>query len=535
MKKVFNTTKEKEENLKQIDLEINERLKEIENDGNTKLAKDKLIMYISLACSFVFMITYFISSMINSYNMVNQLDIIISTSIISLFTVLFIVTSLFLDKDKKRIFVIICGVILSIYFLFMLLIQNSIIKLPKQDVVLNFYGKDIKEVVKWAEENNILVEQIYENSDTYPMYQIINQNIEPGTLTKKIDKIIVVVSDGPNVDKETIIPDMKNWDIDKVIDFVEDNYLTNLTIDFEFNNQVEKDLVFFQENESDKMLRNSKIYLKASLGKKENLNSLAMKNLVGLDTFHATTWLGRNAINYEIIYGYSDKYDEGTVIKQSITKGKIIDKERTKTVTLTVAKKNEITVIDFSNMKASEITSWATDNKLKIEFEEEYDDSIDEGKVISSNKIKGDTVEIGDTIKITLSKGQIKMIKFTDVDSFRNWANQNDITYDIEYEFSNTVDNGKLIGSSHKENQVIKNTDNVKLVISQGSKTIVPDFIGKTKSEAETLCKDNHLKCEFIYSDNSDEDKDTIIKQSMKKGSNIPSNTEITLTLSSGK
>ena len=52
-----------------------------------------------------------------------------------------------------------------------------------------------------------------------------------------------------------------------------------------------------------------------------------MRNLVGMDTFHATTWLGRNAINYEIVYGYSDKYDDGTVIKQSITKGKIIDKE----------------------------------------------------------------------------------------------------------------------------------------------------------------------------------------------------------------
>ena len=534
MKRVFNTDKEKEENLKQINLEIEERLKEIKDENTDKLPKSKLIMYISLACSFVFMITYFISSIINSYNMINQIDFIIGIFLISIFTILFIITSLFLDKDRKRIFVIVTSIILNIYFLFMLLVQNSIINFPKQNTVLNFYGKDIQEVVKWAEKNNILVEQIYENSDTYPMYQIMSQNVEPGTLTKKIDKITVIVSDGPNIDKETIIPDMKNWDIDQVIDFVEENYLTNLTIDFEFNNQIEKGLVFFQENESDKMLRNSKIFLKASLGKKENLDSIAMKNLVGLDTFHATTWLGRNAIKYEIIYGYSDKYDEGTIIKQSITKGKIIDKERTKIVTLTVAKKNEITVIDFSNMKASEITSWATDNKLKIEFEEEYDDTLEEGKVISSSKTKGDTVEVGDTIKIVLSKGQIKMIKFTDVDSFRSWANDNDITYDIEYEFSNTIANGKLISSSHKENQVIKNTDNVKLVISQGGKTTVPDFIGKTKLEAEKLCKENYLKCNFVYSDEEDDDA-TITKQSMKKESNVPSNTEITLTLSTNE
>ena len=91
---------------------------------------------------------------------------------------------------------------------------------------------------------------------------------------------------------------MVNWDVDHVVDFVEENFLTNLTIDFEFNNMVEKGLIFEQKNESEKMLRNSKIALKASLGKKENLDSIAMKNLVGMDTFHATTWLGRNAVKY---------------------------------------------------------------------------------------------------------------------------------------------------------------------------------------------------------------------------------------------
>ena len=60
-------------------------------------------------------------------------------------------------------------------------------------------------------------------------------------ITVKNNKL-TLFNDGPNIDKETIIPDMKNWDVDKVIKFVEENYLTNLTIDFEFSNQIEKDL-----------------------------------------------------------------------------------------------------------------------------------------------------------------------------------------------------------------------------------------------------------------------------------------------------
>ena len=534
MKKIFSTKLEKDKNIEKINLEINKKLNEIASSESDSMPKDKLIMYIALASCLVLMIAYFVSSIINSFNYIKQIEIITSASILAIFTMFFIITSLFLDQKRKRIFVIISSILFSIYFLFQLLVQNSILSLPKQSTVLNFYGKDIKEVVKWAEDNSILVEQVYENSDIYPMYQVIGQNITAGTLTKDVDKITVIVSDGPDTDKETIIPDMKNWDVDKVINFVEDNYLTNLTIDFEFSNQIEKGLVFYQENESDTMTRDSKIYLKASLGKKENIDSIAMKNLVGLDLFHATTWLKRNAISYEIIYGYSNKYDDGTIIKQSVTKGKIIDKERTKVVTITVAKKGEITVLDFSNMTSSEITNWATENKLKIEFDEEYDDTIPEGKVIRSSKLKGDTVEVGDTINIVLSKGQIKMIEFTDIDNFRNWADENEITYNIEYQFSSTVESGKLINSSHKKGQVIKNTDNINLVISQGGNVTVPNFIGKTKSEAEELCSNNNLNCEFVYSNDSS-NKGTIIKQSMKSGSNIPTQTLITLTISSGQ
>ena len=185
-------------------------------------------------------------------------------------------------------------------------------------------------------------------------------------------------------------------------------------------------------------------------------------------------------------------------------------------------------------MTASEITEWATDNKLKINFLEEYDDTIEQGKVISSSKLKGDTVEVGDTIDIVLSKGQIKMIKFTTVDDFKEWAQENDITYQIEYQFSNSVKAGKIIQASHEAGDVIHNTDTIYLVISQGGTTTVPDFLGKNKEEAKDLCSDNYLKCEFVY-EASDQDKDTVIKQSMKKNSNVPTDTSVTITLSSGK
>lgn len=522
MKKFYSTEKEKQANLEMIDKKINDKLKEMPSDGNKKL---NLSIYISLACVIVFTIIYFISSINYSFGIEKQLETIIGTVIICIFSICFIIIGLFLDFKKKRIAVIVGSIIFCTYFIFQLLVQNSIINLSQQNTVPNFYNKDIVEVVEWAEKNNILVEQSYENSDNFDIYHIISQDIKPGTLTKNIKKIKVVVSDGPQENKETLIPDMIGWTTDEVIKFVNKNFLTNLNISFEFNNDIQKDIVFGQINESNKMLRNSKIDLKISLGTKNDIQAISMKNLVGLNTFNAVTWLGRNNIKYEIEYGYSDKYDEGTIIKQSISKGKIIDKERTKTVVITIAMKNKITVPDFSKLSITEITSWATDNKLKIEFKDEFDDTIEKGKFVSSNKFKGDTVNVGDTIEVTISKGQIRMIEFTNIDDFRKWANENNITYNINYEFNDKVKAGEIISSSHKTNEIIKNDDSVNLIISQGGTVDVPNFSGKTKSEATTLCKNSNLKCSFTGNGN------IVNNQSMRAGSTVPINTSITLEL----
>ena len=180
-------------------------------------------------------------------------------------------------------------------------------------------------------------------------------------------------------------------------------------------------------------------------------------------------------------------------------------------------------------MNANEINTWATNNRLKIEFKEEHDDTIKKGKVVSSNYIKGNLINVGDTIQVTLSKGQIYMISFSNLDDFITWADGNDIAYQINYEYSNSIEKGKLISSSHKENQIIKNNETVILVISQGGNTIIPNLIGMTKEEASNSCKKANINCKFV--DDSNEKNTKVIKQSMRSGSNVPSGTTVTLTL----
>ncbi len=494
-------------------------------ERNRKEQIFQIFTYFCLALALVSTVSYMIYVILNSSNLQKQIVSIISVIILAIFSVLYVVMGMFAKSKKVKIFLIIGSLLLSFYSMFQLLTGIF----STNDYVLDFTGKDIKEVVSWADERNILVEQTFQNSDEIEKYKVMEQDTKAGTSTKKIQKIKVIVSDGPDENKKTEITNMIGWKLDDVIQFIEENHLTNVTILFEFNEEIEKDIIF-EQDVIDKIQRKEPITLKSSLGKEEDLPSVTMANLVGLDTFHALIYLGRNHLNYQIEYAYSEDQEEGTVLKQSISKFKIIHPNDKTQITITIAKENEITVTDLSKMNQAEVTTWATNNRLKVEFQEDWDDTIKKGKVISYSPTKGTNLEVGDTITVTISKGPLRMIAFKDIDSFKKWADENNVIYSIDYQFSDTIESGQLISSSHKKDEIIKNNDTVKLIISQGGNTTVPNLIGMTKEEAEKNCKKANINCKFVY-EGKNQENTTVIKQSMRSGSTVPDNTTVTVTL----
>lgn len=485
----------------------------------------QIFTYFCLALSLVSTVTYMIYMILTSNNLLNQIVSIISVLVLAIFAILYVIIGMFAKSKKVKIFLIIGSLLLSFYSIFQIILD---INYPR-DFVLDFTGMDIKEVVIWAEERNILIEQEFKNSDTVSQYKIISQDIFKGTPTKDVKKIKVIVSDGIDTSVSTEVTNMVGWDLDDVVAFIDKNHLTNVTIDFKFSETIEKDKIISQDVIKE-IKRNEPVTLVSSLGKEAELKSVTMDNLVGLDTFHALVYLGRNHLNYTIEYNYSDEKDEGIVLKQSIKKWKVIMPNDDEEIIVTICKKDKITIPDLAKMDVTEITTWADENRLKIELSEEYDDTIKLGKVIIYSPAKGKMIDINSTIKVVISKGQLRMIKFSSIDSFKTWADENGVLYTIDYKFSSNVDKGKIISSSHSENQVIKNNDTVKLIISQGGNTIVPNLVGIIKEEAINSCKEANITCKFIYL--NDNEKYTIVtKQSMKNGSNVPINTTVTLTL----
>ena len=121
-----------------------------------------------------------------------------------------------------------------------------------------------------------------------------------------------------------------------------------------------------------------------------------------------------------------------------------------------------------------------------------------------------------------------------DVDKIRSFANENGLQFVLNEEFNNDVEKGKIISVDKKPGQTLSQTETITVVVSLGKKRSIPNFIGMTRSEAKNACDNNGLSCTFNYA-YSTKTKDTVINQNKTAGSEVSEGTNVILTISNGK
>ena len=501
-----------------------------ENKETEPKSIKSIIFYICLSLALVTTVALFIYTVVVSPSVKTQLSSILQIALLAVFTIFFTFTAISTDK-KGKTYAAIASICLTCFSGYQLLEKTNILNLPTQQVVEDFNGKIFTDAVSWASDNKITLEQIYEKSDIVEENHIISQDIKAGTLAKDITKLTITISEGPDYNKEVVIPSMLGWDADKVLAFIKENFLSNVEVNFIISDE-KKDTVIEQVG-SGNMKRNDKITLTFSIGTEEDITTFTIADLTNLSEFEATFYLKRHGISYEINHEYSKEIRKGYVIKNNKANEEVNPK--TDKITLTISKGAEIKVPDLTAMTMEEIAVWISENKLKVKFTDRYDDNIKETHAISASVKKDDIIEEGTLIEVVISKGQLKMERFTSVTDFKEWADKYGITYTENYEFNDSIKSGEIISFSHKDGEVIKNGDSVTITISQGKALTVPNFIGKSKSSIASTCKDKGLTCTFVYGKYNDNvAKDIATGQSKKEGSTIGEGASISITLSRG-
>ena len=523
----------KKESTKTEEIKIKEEKvnKEVKNTTsiNNKNYKHPIIhgfLIILLLVSFA----YFIISLF--YTKEANISTLINSLLLMLFTLLFVSVSITTVRKNKNGFFI-SSLLLFSYFIFGILTTLGIVNISG-NTVINFTNMSLTDVIKWSDNNNVKIIQNYEYSDMISEYFVINQDVKAGTKLKDVDEITISISEGPSPYKEVILPNMMGWNTDDVLEFIKKNHLSNVSVEFIQGTTNENTLI--EQSKSGNVRRNDEIKFTFSYGDERHYTEVKLIDLVGKSKFDAEFYLKQWGIKYEFDYDFSYKIERGKVMEQNVKAGEVISisGDNVKTLKVTISKGPKIVVPDLSGFDAAKITEWVIDNKLKIEFKERYDDSVEENGVIEVNYKKDDVLEEGTLVTVTLSKGKLVMEKFDSYSAFREWADTYGIGYEEAHEFSDEVAAGNVIRYSYDVGATIKNGDVVIVTISDGRKVSVPNVVGSTKSQAQDKLSKAGLGYSFVYKYSSNVAQGKAISQSMSAGSEVSQGTTVTVTISNG-
>ena len=518
--------KVKEEKVLEKPIEIKEEKKEevkdkVELKPVKKLKKHTLVNIIVIVLlafsivSFGFIVLNKSSSIIN----------LISSLLLTVFVICFSVVSITYKRNSKSMILVGSLLLIGYFVLGIINPESSVISINS---VPNFSGKSITEVMKWASKNSITVNQEYEYSDMIPEYRIISQ--EEVKKNNKISELNVAVSEGANPSKEIIVPSMIGWDTERVLKFIKSNYLSNVIVEF-IQSDMAKDTVINQ-SASGNLKRDDELKLTFSYGEELDTSEVSLIDFKNMSRFEVEFYMKQHQLKYKFEEEFSKSIKRGYATKQSIAAGEKVNVNDTEVI-VTISKGPEIKVPNLKKYSMTEITEWAINNKVKLNFSDSYDDTVKKNAIISTSVNEGDIIEQGTVVKVVLSRGNLKMPEFESIEEFYEWANKYNVKYEEAHEFSDTVEAGKVISYSYKTGSVIKNGDSIKVTISDGAKRSVPSVVGLSKNNACGKLEDAGLNCSVSYR-NSSENKDKVLSQSISAGSEVSNGTTVVICVSNG-
>lgn len=533
--KIKEALKEQKKNQQMKSEIIPEKIeKAISTDHTTSKKKIHKFTRIFLSITSIGILTFWIFSLIDSFNRVNHIYTLVCSTLISVGCFFLVIAGLMTKIKPRSTSNIIGGSCLLSFAIINTLVLTNVLTFPTQPVLLDFSNKSINVAMKWAHENKVNLTPTYEYSDAIKENHVITQSQKGEILAKNVKDLEVIVSKGPNYDLEANIPDMEGWDVDRVVKKIKELKLDleKVNISFDFN-EAKRDTLY-EQSKTGKVKRNDSITFKFSLGKKENLKPVELVNLRNKIKFDAVLWLKRNGIQYEIEYKFDSEIEKGKVISTDPKTGTII-KQSEMTVKVYISKGAKIVAPDFMNMSLDEIIEWASKNNITLNYESEYNPKIKAGGIVRVSAKKGSTIEEGSTITVVTSKGALKMINFgEDLSKLRSFAEQHGINIVEKQEFNKDIEQGKIISISHKPGQIIHSGESIEIIISKGNAIKIPSFIGMSEANAKNTCNNLGIDCtiSYVY---SNEEKGTVIDQNKASGTEVSKNSNIVLSISAGR
>ncbi len=278
-----------------------------------------------------------------------------------------------------------------------------------------------------------------------------------------------------------------------------------------------------------------------SIGKNNDL--VDVPNLVGQDFALLEEIQDLDIIKEE---EYDDEVEAGIILSQRPLPEEQVIKGTKVVVVVSLGPTPQVItmpdVVDMTKEQAIDVLESKSLN-LKFEIEEEFDDDIDEGKVIRATPAKDTELSSGQTITLYVSKGrEIKTGEMPNLENLtlelakatleRQKLNLNITTEEV---FDSNIAEGNVVRTDPEFGNELKTEQNVKLYISKGPETeLMPNVVGMNIETAVKIIQGAGFKTPAIEYKQSQQEKDEVIEQSHEKNTELDINTQITLYISEG-
>ena len=178
--------------------------------------------------------------------------------------------------------------------------------------------------------------------------------------------------------------------------------------------------------------------------------------------------------------------------------------------------------------------------EIQLVATEEYNNEYPAGIIVDQEKAAGRIVKIGDTLKVTVSKGT-RVVKIPDLKNYHQSSAARALEdLGLNYVFvetaSDDISADNVVMTDPASGTEVEEGTTVRILVSLGpttEDTLVPYVVGKDVVTAQYEIEDAHLKSKVQYVASSEE-RDMVISQNIEGGSSVPRDTVITISVSDG-
>lgn len=319
----------------------------------------------------------------------------------------------------------------------------------------------------------------------------------------------------------------------------------NVVISYEYDTTYDEDIIIDQNVIEGSKFKKNKI-LNFTISKGADPDELIkFPNLKEMNYDEIKKWITDNKLtNIKVSQEYSDTITKNELISYKLKNIEEDEFKRSSNLNITISKgtkpKNEITVENFVGKSSESLSIWASSNKIEVNSSLVFSNN-EVGTIVYQSIPAGEKINEGDTISVSISKGQGVTVPYFigkkkgNVDS---WSNNNDVLVSYNEVYSNYEKN-LIIDQSVASGSQIGAGDSIIITISLG-KPYLSNYVDENIDELLEWVEEVNSKGANINVQINDKKyysetikKDSILNQSKTGYIGLVDTINVTLSLGS--